>query len=232
MSKTIFLDPGHGGRDPGAVNGSRHESHDNLRMALAVKPLLQRHGFNILMSRAEDVFVSLQERTNMANAANADLLISLHRNAFHDPSAHGTEIIVSMAPTTAELALACSMLENLAAAGIQRNRGVKRMNMHMLRESRMTSVMPELGFITNTRDNELFDMHFDAYAAAIVKSVCEYFGVAFNDGNNAAPVQSDELYRVQVGAFRVRENAERLMQLIIDAGFDAFLVVPDRSRED
>ena len=93
MSKTIFLDPGHGGRDPGAVNGTRFESHDNLRLALRVQAILQRQqGVNVIMSRTEDVFVSLQDRTNHANRINADLFVSLHRNSFTNNIANGFEI--------------------------------------------------------------------------------------------------------------------------------------------
>ena len=224
MSKVIFLDPGHGGRDPGAINGARHESHDNLRIALKVRTHLQRQGFDVVMSREADVFVELNERTRQANAANSDLFISIHRNGFHDPDAHGTEVVVSTNPTALEMVMAAEILKQLIAVGVQRNRGIIRKNFHVLRESRMPAVMPELGFITNERDNELFDMHLDAYAQAIAKSVCSFFETAYIEPSEIPPEQPERLYRVQVGAFRIRENALKFLDAVRGMGLDAFIV--------
>ena len=227
MNKTIFLDPGHGGRDPGAVNGARFESHDNLRIALAIRPHLQRQGFDVIMSRETDVFVELSERTRQANAANVDVFLSIHRNGFHDPAAHGTEIVVFTNPTVQEMAMAAEILKQLIAVEVQRNRGIIRKNFHVLRESQMTSVMPELGFITNSRDNELFDMYLDAYAQAIAKSVCSFFGVAYIEPDQIIPVHPETLYRIQVGAFRIRENALNFLDAVRGMGLDAFIVEAD-----
>ena len=231
MSKVIYLDPGHGGRDPGAVNGTRFESHDNLRIALAIRPHLQRQGFNVIMSRETDVFVELSERTRQANAANADLFLSIHRNGFHDPAAHGTEVVVSTNPTAQEMVMAAEILKQLIAVAVQRNRGIIRKNFHVLRESRMTAVMPELGFITNAIDNELFDTHLDDYAQAIAKSVCSFFGVDYIEASQITPAHPETLYRVQVGAFRIRENALNFLDTVRGMGLDAFIVETDTAKE-
>ena len=232
MNKVIYLDPGHGGRDPGAVNGTRLESHDNLRMAQAIRPHLQRQGFNVVMSRETDVFVELAERTRQANRVNADLFLSIHRNGFDDPSAHGTEVVVHTSPTAQEMVIAAEVLQQLIRVGIQRNRGIIRKNFHVLRESRMPSVMPELGFITNKRDNELFDFHLDAYAEAIAKSVCSFFDVDYIEPSQATQTQPETLYRVQVGAFRIKENALKFLDAVRGMGLDAFIVEAITAKEE
>jgi N-acetylmuramoyl-L-alanine amidase len=89
----IFIDPGHGGEDPGAIG--KHlklkEKDVTLEVALELKKLFEERGFKVSMSRDKDVFIPLQERTAMANSANADLFISIHANASRRRGAHGIE---------------------------------------------------------------------------------------------------------------------------------------------
>jgi len=228
MAKTIFLDPGHGGRDPGAVNGTRLEKNDNLRLANAVRRNLQKQGFTVIMSRESDIDVTLAQRTNRANAANADLFISLHRNAFTNANANGTEVWVFTRPTAAELGLAGEIMERLAQVGIQSNRGVKMGNYHVLRESRMPAVLVELGFITNAWDNELFDNKLEEYSVAIVKAACAALGIEFRE--EPKPEPRDVMYRIQVGAFRVRENAENFLRTVRGMGLEAFMIASETPR--
>jgi N-acetylmuramoyl-L-alanine amidase len=91
--KTIVLDPGHGGKDPGALgkNGTR-EKDINLVVAFKLKHLLENElGVRVLMTRSDDRFVSLADRTRFANENDADLFISLHTNASKSRAARGLE---------------------------------------------------------------------------------------------------------------------------------------------
>lgn len=90
--KTIMIDPGHGGRDPGAVAFGIKEKDINLRMSRILGKMLEEKGFRVLYTRTTDVFVPLEERTAMANAQKADLFISIHANAHPNPSTKGFEI--------------------------------------------------------------------------------------------------------------------------------------------
>lgn len=90
--RTIMIDPGHGGKDPGAVANGVQEKDINLRMARIMGRLLQEKGFEVHYTRTGDRFIPLEERTAMANAKNADLFISLHCNAYKDESVNGLEI--------------------------------------------------------------------------------------------------------------------------------------------
>lgn len=90
--RTILLDPGHGGRDPGAI-GPRGltEKKVNLDIAKRLRRLLQSAGLRVVLTRDRDVFVSLEERTALANINNADLFISIHANASRHRRVKGVE---------------------------------------------------------------------------------------------------------------------------------------------
>lgn len=89
--QTILLDPGHGGKDPGAMANGIVERQFTLAMARRVGKLLQDKGFTVLYTRTGNKFISLQDRPDIANNKKADLFISLHVNANTNPSIHGLE---------------------------------------------------------------------------------------------------------------------------------------------
>ncbi|MBI4826029.1 MAG: N-acetylmuramoyl-L-alanine amidase [Nitrospirae bacterium] len=94
--KTIVIDPGHGGKDPGAVGPNGLKEKD---VVLAVgkrlgEILKERYGVNIIYTRKTDVFIPLNERTEIANSNNADLFISVHANANTKRSAKGIETYI------------------------------------------------------------------------------------------------------------------------------------------
>ncbi len=90
--RTVMIDPGHGGKDPGArgVDGVT-EKDVNLKFARALGEILRKKGFQVLYTRSSDVFVPLETRTEMANAKGADLFISVHCNAHGDAGSSGLE---------------------------------------------------------------------------------------------------------------------------------------------
>lgn len=88
----IVLDPGHGGRDPGAVGpGGLKEKDVVLRISGKVKDLLEMRGYSVYLTREGDSFVSLKERARMADLYRADLFVSIHANAAYNLQAQGTE---------------------------------------------------------------------------------------------------------------------------------------------
>ncbi len=91
----VMLDPGHGGHDPGAVGAAGLREKDvALEVAHRVAPLLSRQGLSVSLTRDDDRFVTLEERTLRANAFNADLFISIHCNASESRGQHGVETYV------------------------------------------------------------------------------------------------------------------------------------------
>ncbi|MFR1832126.1 MAG: N-acetylmuramoyl-L-alanine amidase family protein, partial [Lachnospiraceae bacterium] len=95
QQKTVILDPGHGGVEPGAIYEERKEKDDTLRLALAVGRILERNGVNVLLTRVRDVYDSPYEKAEIANRSGADLFVSLHRNAMPQPNtASGVQSLV------------------------------------------------------------------------------------------------------------------------------------------
>jgi N-acetylmuramoyl-L-alanine amidase len=91
--KIIVLDPGHGGKDSGAIGAVSYEKNITLAEALAVKARLERTGrYQVVMTRAADVFIPLEQRVQIARAAGADLFLSLHADSGSDPAIHGASV--------------------------------------------------------------------------------------------------------------------------------------------
>jgi len=89
--RTIMIDAGHGGKDPGAQGCGLVEKDVNLRMALILGQVFKERGFNVVYTRTTDVFLALEERTALSNAKKADLFLSVHCNAHTDPGMSGLE---------------------------------------------------------------------------------------------------------------------------------------------
>ncbi|MDR1905386.1 MAG: N-acetylmuramoyl-L-alanine amidase [Clostridiales bacterium] len=178
--RTIVLDPGHGGYDYGAVNGTRYEKNDNLKIAQLVAQDLKRQGQKVVMTRDSDIYVPLLERSAISNNNNADLFVSFHRNAFTNPDANGVEnyIQINSPPTTA--ARAQTVLDEINKVGGFVNRGVKTNNFSVLRNTRAPAMLLELGFISNARDNQIWDNNLNAYATAITKGILESLGETYD----------------------------------------------------
>src|SRR5690606_15960727 len=90
----VVVDAGHGGSDPGAigVNGLR-EKDANLDISLRLQKELLDRGYEVLMTRTEDVYLSLGQRVNIARQSNADLFVSIHANSYHSPDVSGALIL-------------------------------------------------------------------------------------------------------------------------------------------
>ncbi|MCL2176654.1 MAG: N-acetylmuramoyl-L-alanine amidase [Firmicutes bacterium] len=176
---TVVIDPGHGGHDPGAVNGSRFEKDDALRLGLRVRQyLLLRPDVRVVMTRSTDVFVPLAERSRIANNANANAFISLHRNSFTSPQAAGNETFIRPNPPAIAVRYANEVLSRVNAVATQGNRGVKTASFSVLVNTHIpASQLLELGFISNAQDNLLFDTHFDGYARAIAEGILATFNM-------------------------------------------------------
>lgn len=178
----IFIDPGHGGSDPGAVgiNGTR-ESDVALKIGTELKNLLKTHGFAVRMSRETDIDVSLTRRTELANKFEADLFISIHCNGFTNPTACGSEVYSF--PGNAEAQRLSRILLWHICNGLGTiSRGTKKENFAVLRMSRMPAVLVETAFITNPDEEKMMmkDSFFKKAAYAMAKGICEFCGVDAN----------------------------------------------------
>ncbi len=219
MAKVV-IDAGHGGKDPGAVYNGRQEKDDALDLALAVGKILSDYGVDVSYTRTSDVYNTPYEKAMMGNNADADLFVSIHRNATPNPGAiNGSETLV-YADRGIPAQLARNINKRLEAAGFL-DRGVtERPNLVVLRRTRMPAVLVEAGFIDSGKDNQIFDQNFKEVANAIAEGILETLG----EDTDSQPQQ---LYRVQVGAYRNSSYANQLLRQLEQDGFPAFIVFED-----
>ncbi|WP_137789144.1 N-acetylmuramoyl-L-alanine amidase [Bacillus sp. E(2018)] len=147
----IFIDPGHGGTDPGGVANNLTEKALTLKIGLRIRDILlaEYSNVSVLMSRTSDVTKSLTERTDAANAWGADFFLSVHTNAGGGTGYEDYIYTGSTAPTTTYQDFVHA--EILKTVNFS-DRGKKEANFHVLRESNMPALLTENGFIDNVND--------------------------------------------------------------------------------
>lgn len=219
----VAIDAGHGGADPGAVFEGRQEKDDNLRLALAVGKILENNGVDVFYTRTEDVYQTPFQKAQAANRSGADFLVSLHRNSSPMPNQYsGVESLV-YDKSGQKLEMAENINAQLEDVGF-RNLGVKeRPGLVVLRRSQMPAMLVETGFINTEEDNRLFDEKFDQIAQGIADGILE----TIRSEGAASHPEEDTFYRVQVGAFRDRNNAVRLRDELEMKDYPAFIVLKD-----
>lgn len=218
----IYLDAGHGGNDSGAVGNGIKECDINLSVAKRVEYHLIRHAVSTKMSRSTDKTVSLDQRTNEANSWGADILVSIHCNGFNT-TAYGVETFCynfkyrNLADKIHGRIIANKTLYNA-------NRGVKAADFHMLRESNMNAALVEMAFIDNTYDSTLLKTKQEEFAIAITKGILDYFNITWKDEVVQKPtITKGVTYRVVVGSYEDKTNAEKQVVKLKEKGFDSFI---------
>jgi N-acetylmuramoyl-L-alanine amidase len=162
-NKTVVIDAGHGGQDPGAIGPTGIKEKDvNLAVALKLGPLLQAQGINVVYTRVDDnipwttVTNDLQMRCDIANKANADFFISIHSNSSDSSLPYGTETYYTTQKPS-DSSVAQIIQSNLVAQNGLSNRGIKTANYYVLNNTSMPAVLAELGFISNPTEEQLLN---------------------------------------------------------------------------
>lgn len=174
----IFIDPGHGGTDPGGVANNLTEKALTLKIGIRIRDILlaEYNNVSILMSRTTDVTRSLTERTNAANAWGADFFLSIHTNAGGGTGYEDYIYPGSVAPvTTYQDHVHAEILKVVNFS----DRGQKTANFHVLRESNMPALLTENGFIDNVNDaNKLKTTSFiESIARGHVNGIVKCFNL-------------------------------------------------------
>jgi N-acetylmuramoyl-L-alanine amidase len=182
--KTIVIDPGHGGSDPGALSASRRYKEADLALSVGLKleKELKSMGYNVIMTRKSNVFLTLNERANIANNVKADGFLSIHFNAATATSATGLETFYASRVSggikgTNDYQFAKDIQDSLISATGSTNRGVKQSQFAVLRLTRGYAALVELGFITNPRDEErlVSQSYHQETAVAMAKGIDKFF---------------------------------------------------------
>ncbi|GIN87646.1 hypothetical protein J6TS2_40320 [Heyndrickxia sporothermodurans] len=147
----LFLDPGHGGSDPGAIGNGLQEKDVTLSISTKIRDILlnEYNDVSILMSRTGDTFPSLSDRTNAANAWGANYFLSIHINAGGGTGFESYVYPGVGAPTTT---YQTAIHDEVMKVNQLSDRGKKQSNLHVLRESNMPALLTENGFIDNAND--------------------------------------------------------------------------------
>lgn len=172
----IFLDPGHGGYDPGFTHKRRAEKYDTLALGLVVRQELEDRGYKVVMSRTRDRSLSGKARARMANNSSAGIMVSLHRSK--GPGGQGFDAYISTENRKRDRKLGKRILKALQKEGISFNNGVHRGTDQSPREdypenrySNMPSVLIMYGYINDKDDNKLLDSHQEKYARATAEAI-------------------------------------------------------------
>ena len=159
----VMLDPGHGGKDSGALGygGAVYESQVNFALAVAAKQALERRGATVLFTRTDDVYYTLEERKNMARQANPDVFVSIHCNAAENKTRFGTSTYY-FRPMSQPLAQCIyqqilSVYQNALyrSDSYRRNKVGEGANFHPFSVTRLEecpSILIETGYVTNDEE--------------------------------------------------------------------------------
>lgn len=178
LGQTIFIDPGHGAQDTGAVGNGLLEKNINLEVGLKLQENLNQAGALTVMSRASDTFDSLQTRVSKGAKAGADVFISIHANANDNSSANGTETYYDTTYAVADsLKLAQKVQSRMVSALGTRDRGVKTAGFYVIKYSKMPSILLETGFVTSPIDASILKSTTakDRLASGMTAGVSNYF---------------------------------------------------------
>ncbi len=176
--RRIAIDPGHGGSDPGSMgpNGAM-EKEITLDISRRIQAILQQRGATVVMTRTDDSFVALDARADLANAAKAEIFVSVHTNSFRRDSTNGVETYY-YGGRRESLQLAQEIQRSLLEASGLADRRVKATrDLVVVRETKMPAVLAEVAFISNQEEEKLLqDPAFRQKAAlAIANGLEAYF---------------------------------------------------------
>ncbi len=198
-TSVVVLDPGHGGRDSGAVGQRKvYEKKAVLSIANRVKGHLEAKKIKVRMTRTSDTFPSLQERSDYAAKVGADIFVSIHADGAGSPAAHGVGTFVMTAAgcdssnyygqggdksvgkgnqhDAANAVLGFSIQSNLVKRSKRSDRGLRRARLAVLKQSPCPAALVECGFISNPEEEALMiDANYrEAVARGISNGIIGY----------------------------------------------------------
>lgn len=170
----VMVDPGHGGKDPGAIGIDGLQEKDViLPIAQRVAALLEQQGIEAILTRTDDYFVDLAPRVEMARQDHADLFVSIHANSIeHRPDVNGLETYYFSSGQRLAQTIHNSILHEINIS----DRGVRKARFYVLRKNSMPAVLVEVGFVTGGEDEPRLasENYQNQMAQAIADGILEY----------------------------------------------------------
>lgn len=234
MKKVVF-DYGHGGHDSGAIGYGIYEKNVVLELGrMTKKEIEKRYEVKVLESRPSDAFKSLAQRSDFANKNDVDYFVSFHNNAFNG-IAEGFETFtwngLPSGSSTNKMRdeVHAEIMAFLKKYGIK-DRGRKKANFHVVRETNMPAMLIEFLFIDNARENKLLkdNSFLRGLAIATAEGIAKAMNLKAKTQPKPTPPKQDskggkELHYVQIGAFSSYKNAESLAAKAKAAGFNVYI---------
>ena len=220
MAKKVFLSPSNQ-YDNRYAAGNTTEGAQCGYIAEACKEALERSGIEVKLMHDE----SMQEKVAASNAFGADLHVPIHTNAFNG-TVTGTRMFCFN--SNGEGMKACQAIFNRLAPitpGTSENIRVDA-SLYEVRVPSAPTAYIECEFHDSVESAEWIINHTGYIGETIARGICDYFGISFKEKEPpkpAEPATTDTLYRVQVGAFAIRENAEKMLARLKAAGFEGFI---------
>lgn len=224
----VFIGVGHGGKDSGAVANGLIEKNLNLVTALACKDVLVNHGVTVLMSRLTDEYETASDRAKEANGFKPDVSLDIHYNA---GGGNGAECFYDWHGGTSKT-LAENVLTEVVAIG-QNSRGAKTKKNILgqnyyafIRQTNEPAIIVECAFLDNKEDITIIDSESEqkAMGVAIAKGVLKTLGIAYKEPVKVEDKpETEKLYKVQVGAYKIKSNAEKTLEELKKHGFKGFI---------
>jgi N-acetylmuramoyl-L-alanine amidase len=231
----IMVDAGHGYETAGkrTVDGMK-EYEFNRAVANEIKKLLDVYeNVTVQFSHSDKEDIPLSERTSKANQASIDLFVSIHANAHGNgrewTSAEGVETYVYLSKPKAAYELAKIVQANLVHDTSRKDRGVRTANFQVLKDTSMTAILCECGFMTNRVEANLLrtNSYRSACAKAIVNGIASYYTLKKKAQINN-PTPTKVIFRVQLGAFQEKENADKLLEDLKRKGYEAMIITNEK----
>lgn len=221
----IYLDAGHGGSDSGATGNGLLEKDLTLKIVRYIRDYLKTNyqGHSIKLSRNSDLTKSLNARTNEANKWNADILVSVHINAFNGSASGYEDFVFDNLGSSSKSPELQNEIHKEVSKLFKTNRGKKKANFHMLRESNAYAVLTENGFIDNRSDSDYLkkDSNLKEIGEAHAVGIAKFLGLKTK--NKKPPSNSKKFYRVVTGSFKDKSNAVSRFNNLDSKGFNSFL---------
>jgi N-acetylmuramoyl-L-alanine amidase len=175
--KIVCLDPGHGGKDVGAIYGSIYESNINLEVALQTESTLKREGYKVYLTRDSDTTVAKRDRANYCNSINADILVSIHHNTYSLD--HSVNYGTALYYKDSDQLLASSILNSTSEELLIKNQGISKFDDSLLWVAKMPAALSEAFFLTNKNEYALLlspaQTRLSAEARGISTGIVNYF---------------------------------------------------------
>lgn len=188
--KIIVLDAGHGGWDPGKVQGTVEEKHINLSIAQKLQTFLEQGGATVIVTRVDDTALSRDKKHDMysrqiiANTSHAHIFVSIHQNAFSSANVHGAQVFFfNQSDNSQKLAAAIQGRIREFADPANKLRPKENDNYYVLKKTQMPAVIVECGFMTNYNERQklLSDEYQEKMAWSIYLGIVDYFNAPIED---------------------------------------------------